>query len=258
MLWELNNPDKSYFDDIPIHAFVDKEALLDFIVMECGDLRVVDNNSGFFYERVRMFFKIHKWNIDKLCESQQYEYEPLDNYHSIEDRKVDRDVAFDSVTDRDQTDDTVTDRGVTEDEHTHKDWTDKGTTDEQDVHYISAYNDLESPEQIGTDKLGRPIYKFNDTEHDRDTIDVSYQKSGDDDIQRDNSIEEGITVKDVLSEDIRKNDVTDEDIIEHKTKSGNNGQSYQSLIEEERKQAQFNIYKWILNHWFHEMMITVW
>lgn len=238
MLWEINNPDKSYFDDIPIHAFVDKEALLDLIVMECGDLRTIDSNSGFFYERVKMFFKIHKWNIDKLCESLQYEYEPLENYHGIEDRKVDRDVAFDSVTDRDQTDDRVTDRG----------WSEKGTNDEQDVHYISAYNDKESPERIGTDSLGRPIYKFNDTEHDRDTIDISYQKSGDEDI----------SVNDVLAEDIRKNDVTDEDIVEHKTKSGNNGQSYQSLIEEERKQAQFNVYKWILNHWFHEMVISVW
>ena len=238
MLWEINNPNKFYLEDCIIHEFIDKETLMDYIFMECCDMRVIDSNSGAFHERVKNFFKIHKWNIDRLCKSLEFKYEPLNNYHGTEQRKLERDIAFDSVTDRDQKDDKVTDR----------DWSEKGSSNEQDVHYVSAYNDKESPEQIGTDSEGRPIYKFNDTEHDRDTITISYSKSGDEDI----------SVNDVLEEDIHKNDVTDEDVVENKSKEGNNGQSYQSLIEEERKQAQFNIYKWILNHWFHELMVCVW
>ena len=362
MLWELNNPNKGYLDGIPIHAFIDREALLDFIVMECGDLRTVDSNSGYFHERVKTFFAIHKWNIDKLCDSLEFDYEPLNNYHGVEDRTLARDVEQNTVTDRDQTDDTVTDRGQTVDTTTDRDQTDKTVTDrnqtddtttdrvvketekterdvstvenvsknqtvkddtttdrgwsesgsgnEEDIHFVSAFNDKESLEQVGVDQFGNPIWKMNDTEHDRDTKTNSYRKSGtedinvlenktttetdktdgtvDEDIDRTKDIDEDVSVndklveniveddtltediivneklkedinvKDVLAEDIHKNDVTDEDVVEHKKKSGNYGQSYQSLIEEERKQAQFNIYKWILNHWFHELMVSVW
>ena len=322
MLWEMNNPDRGYLDDCEIHSFIDKEALMNFIMMETSDLKVVDDNSRMFHDRVKMFFKIHKWNIDKLCESLQFDYLPLNNYHGTEDRTLARDVELDSVTDRDQTDDTVTDRDQTvntvtdrdqtEDEHTardistvedinktqvmhddtvtDRDWTETGSSDEQDVNYVSAFNDKESPELIGYDANGRPIYKFNDTEHDRQTIDISYNKNGtedigvvedknttdtqkrdetvDDDTQRDLNLSEDINVdevlaeditrKDTLAEDIHRNDVTDEDVVQHWQKQGNNGQSYQSLIEEERQQAQFNIYKWILNHWFREMVISVW
>lgn len=322
MLWEMNHPEKDYLDDIPINVFIDKSALLDFIISECGDMTVVDDHSEVFYYRVKTFFRIHKWNIDKLCESMNFEYQPLNNYHGTEDSTKARDIAFKSVTDRDQTDDTVTDRDQvqdkttdrdqtesektdrdistvengekhqkgTDDTTTDRDWTESGKTNETDVHFISAFNEKESPELIGYDSDGYPIYKYNDTEHDRDSISSSYSKKGtedinvltdrstdethsltntvDDDTQRTETITEDIINKDTIrediskkntiSEDITKDDVTDEDIVNHISREGNNGKSYQSLIEEERQQAQFNIYKWILNHWFHEMVVSVW
>lgn len=277
-LWGMNHPGKKFLDDIPIHAFVDKDTLLDYLVLECGCMKTIEQMSELLHFRVKMFFATHKWNIDKLCESLQYEYEPLENYHGTEERIVQRDVEVDTVRDRDQTNESVTDRDQTTDtsnkkdlvdnEHTEKTWSENGSNNETDVHFMSAYNDKESPEQIGTDANGRPIYKYNDTEQYRDAIDASYDKEGRDGTQRDlvqnvtdtknEKVAEDTVINDVLAEDIRDNEVTDEDIVETKNKSGNTGISYQSLIEEERRQAQFNIYKWIMNHWMREIVVAIW
>lgn len=49
-------------------------------------------------------------------------------------------------------------------------------------------------------------------------------------------------------------EVQDETII----RSGNIGKTYQSIIEEERKKAQFNIYRWIMRRFCKELMVGLW
>lgn len=93
------------------------------------------------------------------------------------------------------------------------------------THFISGFNDVRSP----SGKEG-----YIDSEHDRDSGHRNYDKDGKHDTDRDRS----------ETEDMNK--------------SGNDGKTYQSLIEEERKQAQFNLYKWIARHFSLELLVAVW
>lgn len=233
-LWQIANPNKGYLDGIEINAFIDKEALLDFIMMELSDMRVVDSNSGYFHERVKMFFKIHKWNIDKLCSTAELEYDPLNNFGW--EQKRERDTGAN------------TNKAITGSTDTGKEnnWSDNGSGNFNTTHYVSGFNDDESPEPVGTDENGNTIYKYHDTEQYRDAGSSSEKHSG----KSDDTIH--------TEQDSIQNTVFSEDVDETIKRSGNLGTSYQKLIEEEREQAQFNIYKWILNHWCHELMIAVW
>lgn len=322
-LWTLQNPDKDFFDGIELHEAIDKESLLDYLLLEYMYLDTVDTSSRAFHLRVKNFFKIHKWNIDKLCESMLFEYKPLDNYHVNSTVETDRDKKVDTTTDRDQTSTSnkqstntgeesktlkdTTDRNQdidntkntitigeesktdTEKITSEKDWDETDHMTETDLNLVSAFNDIPSPEIISTDPIK---YKYNDTEHDRQQIIADTTKEGTESITTNKnghydidssttvsetgteSLTENITknehydtdtkndlteeLKGHVNEDIIKNEITDEGIVEDSYKYGNIGKSYQSLIEEERKQAQFNIYKWIARHFCRELLISLW
>lgn len=117
------------------------------------------------------------------------------------------------------------------DDNCDRKYQENGKSNETNVNYVSAYNDNTSPDPLGN---------LNDSEHDRQVRTRSYDLSGEE------------TKKE-------QEDITDD---RHKTKdtvwNGNDGQSYQSLIEEQRKAVQFNIYKWIAKHFCKELLIAVW
>lgn len=323
-IWEIKNPEVDFFDGIELHSFIDRDALFDFLLLEYKDMQTVDSDSGLFRRRVKNFFKIHKWNIDKLADTLELKYHTLENVRThqhilydndrttdttstrelTDDETIDRDIVGKDVTDRDVKDKETTekdydetqtiDRDIKETEkigvkdNVDRDWTEKGTDSGTQVNFVSAYNDVPSPE--GTP----PNVHYNDTEHHRDVENGEYSKSGTEDIIKDTNtdrtdnteddtsisktINDDVTRNDSMSEDITKNTTTaddtirdetiNEDIVKNETmaddihedidKFGHDGGSYQSLIEEERKQAQFNIYKWIAKHFCRELLISLW
>lgn len=289
-LWELQNPNAGYLSTAEINPAIDKQALEEYLLSEFGEMQALYGTVSLFIGKVNSFFKIHKYNIDKLCETLNYEYDPLNNFgwertqrtDSTEDTTMDRDRNLKFDTERNTTDnqnkniDFDTNRTTTDDntETTDRTKTTTGNISETNVHFVSAFNDDESPEQIGTDIYGHPIYKYNDTEEYRNTISQSNTETVKDtgtvkdnrDIVtggKDKTVEtlsdtENKTGTDTTKETINDvgKKVGDENIVEKK--KGNLGKSYQSLIEEERRLAEFNIYKWIGNHFSKELLISVW
>lgn len=210
-LWEVQN-DSGFWDSFILNEIVNKTALINYLMLEYGEMSTIDNDSRVFRHRVETFFQTHKWNIDKLAESLEFEYDPIHNsrWHEKEDWTRDENIDFTRVHD--------------------DDWTEDGRTDETDTNYVSAYNDTESRE-------GNII----DVEHHRDVIDIDYDKKGTDDY------------------------TTDEDTSEHEEYHQTHDEwghkqnnTFQQLIEEERQQAQFNIYKWIGKHFCLECLISIW
>lgn len=204
----MQHPNEGFFDAITIHADVNKKDLLNFLLLEYSEMRTIDGNSERFYLHVINFFNIHKWNIDKLIESQNFTYNPLDTYHGTEHR----------------TEDISTVENVDTDVDYHED----GSGSTHTVNFVSGFNDVRSPN-------GKT---YIDSEHDRQEQTTSYEKDGNSTTDKDRTQEVG------------------ED--EHIKKEGNDGKTYQSLIEEERAQAEFNLYKWIARHFSRELLVCVW
>lgn len=439
-IWEIHYPDKGFFDDITIttNNNLDKEALLDYLLLEYGNMTTIDDDSRIFHRRVKTFFKTHIWNIDKLMETLEYDYEPLRNTvwkrtdRTIENIKDTRDEKVNAVGNvngttsdeleahstkdengtQDRTENTVqkktgeltTDNTITTTESSTENTntknnktinetiggndktiesgktggsdtttesektegtdttteseitngTDKTTTSGNTkesgtiISLVSAYNQNESPEQIGTNTLGEPIYRYNDTEHDRQTsnktitnaetadfttnrninsttefttnrtnsttTDFNTNRTNDNTTDfttnRNNSTIESDTEDSDTTRNSNKNQkenetentienttanktdklVTNDNIaiIQNQTKnekistdskedkttdekynrdrfnnldieySGTEGQSFQSLIEEQRRLVEFNIYKWIGRHFSVELLISIW
>lgn len=210
--WRIVHQTNSFWDSFILNNKLDRNALIDYLMLEYGDMVVLDDSIYTFRLRVETFFKTHKWNIDKLTESLDFEYDPIHNTKWHRHEKWDRDETIDVHQNRDN------------------EWTENGHTDETDTNYVSAFNDPESRE-------GSIV----DTEHDRTVVDIDYHKDGTDDTITDtNTVENEGYVGDV-------------DETGHK-----NNHTYQQLIEEERQQAQFNIYKWIARHFSTELLITIW
>lgn len=222
-IWEMKH-NGNFFDEITLHQLVDKDALVNYLMMEYQDMITIDSDSGMFHFRVVNFFKTHKWNIDKLAESLNFYYNPIGNvnYHLHNKWARDESIARDEDIDSEKVED--------------DDWTETGHTDETDTNYVSAFNDVESRE-----------HNIVDSEHHRDVIDIDYNKQGTDD-------------KTTMYHETQDEDtVEDEDYDGTVDKWGHDSpNSFQELIEEERQQAQFNIYKWIGKHFCLELLVSIW
>lgn len=232
-LWNIthsNNQD--FWDSFVLNNIVDRQGLIDYLLLEFGDMTVIDDYSDVFRHRVENFFIVHKWNIDKLAESLMFEYDPIGNtrWHGQDWHH----------TDNDETTDWKRNETINTDKVEDNDWTESGHTDETDTNYVSAFNDPESRE-------GSIV----DTEHHRDTVDLTYNKEGTNDTVTDIDVTENETFHQFV--DANEDHSGTEDEWGHR-----NNHSFQQLIEEERKQAQFNIYKWIASHFCNELLVAVW
>lgn len=241
-LWEIATgiPGTDYLNDCAISDKISKPDLWDYLMFEFMDMSVVDSDSRFFHERVKNFFAIHKWNIDELLKSLDYEYDPLNNTHWKQNEVSDEHYT------RDRDDNWQRDETIDKTDDWDRQYDEKGNKSGSDVNFVSAYNDNKSPEGVG-DKV-----VYNDEEHDRQTHSETYSFEGNEHKQE--QIHQ--------TEDETKNEQEDITDDTHKNKdttwSGNKGQSYQSLIEEQRQTVQFNIYKWIARHFCKELLIAVW
>lgn len=67
------------FEDIVLDERVDKETMVSVLLDECGALESVYNTTPTFKYFSDLFFKKYQWNIKKLADSLEFEYDPLKN-----------------------------------------------------------------------------------------------------------------------------------------------------------------------------------
>lgn len=131
-LWQMNHPGAHYLDGAPLNDKIDKEDLWDLIQSEFNFMMVTEQDSTTYHYRVLQFFKIHKYNFDKLVDSQHFDYDPIDNFR------------WKQVT--------------TADTSTQNRYTNNKDGNSEMVNLVSAFNDIPSPSGN----------TYNDTEKERD------------------------------------------------------------------------------------------
>lgn len=277
-----------YFSNIQLDKRLDKDTLVNFIFMEFGQLNTLDSDTSTFKSRMEYFFLIHEYNIKKLLDSMYYDYNPLTTvdmkYHrkshydqfDDENKNDTRDLRTtfwenfvdDEITDTDSNTDTTNNSTYNEDTSGHKE--NSASTNETDMHFVSAYN------KYGA--IGDPdaINQSGDVEKSRDTIRASSEaseetngnKKGNTNDIGTETFSQGVdrdreytkTSENTDAEKkvgVRTNDM-DRDEEEDRTEYGNNGRfAYQQLIEKERELAEINIYKWIIRHMAKELFVGV-
>lgn len=294
-IWKIQNPTNEYFEGMTINAAINRDSLFNWLMYEYANMEVIDDDSGAFHDHVKYFFEIHDWNISKLVETTLLTYNPLTDYKWEQDRLLDRGVVStdsktgnknviseetengtNSKTTSGQTDGTTngtnskTTSGKT-DGTISGEWEEERKSNGSDINLVSAFNDLPAT-----------LNSLKDTERDRTVSETTQNNNGTNSETKGETTsgtesgttsettnettsgtEQGTTAKTgtgtedtVTSENA--NGKIDEDVAEHIERSGIQNNTYQSLIEAERKQAEFNIYKWIGRHFCKELLIAVW
>ena len=111
----MNHPGKKFLDDIPIHAFVDKDTLLDYLVLECGCMKQWSGHG-----LLRSHLSGHGHVLYLL---------PRLFVLSVPLFRGSSPKAHTHTTD------TANKKDLVDNEHTEKTWSENGSNDETDVHF---------------------------------------------------------------------------------------------------------------------------
>lgn len=79
-LWTIKNPGKNFFDGMLLPKAFTQDFLYNLILMEYDDMEVLYNNSELFHRHVSLFWDKNTPVFDKLSETTEYQYEPLDDH----------------------------------------------------------------------------------------------------------------------------------------------------------------------------------
>lgn len=80
---QLRNDD--LFEDMILPDHLDKEVVLNSILIECGELPVMWADYPFLKNHIRVWFKRKKPIFDKMVELKELEFNPLYNYDRFEE-----------------------------------------------------------------------------------------------------------------------------------------------------------------------------
>ena len=75
------------FEDMILPDHLDKEVVLNSILIECGELPVMFPDYPFMKNQIRVWFKRKKPIFDKMVELMEMEFNPLYNYDRFEEYK---------------------------------------------------------------------------------------------------------------------------------------------------------------------------
>lgn len=86
----LNGLGTSLFNNIqlPDSDLIEKETLVNTIMLECGEFEVLYNNPEFMQFATENFFKKHYRTFDKWVQALAIKYSPLENYDRIEEETI--------------------------------------------------------------------------------------------------------------------------------------------------------------------------
>ena len=125
-----NNIDdmEKFYADIDIDERIDKSTLVDVLLDECGAMDALYSTTGTFKYFSDNFFKKYKWNIGKLLDTLDLEYDPIKN----------KNVEWTETTSIEQNLDTAEESG--ENRNRKNTGTQKNEYDEDETNTISAMN----------------------------------------------------------------------------------------------------------------------
>lgn len=83
----LQSQNDSLFKDIVLPTGIDKQILVDTIVLKCAELEVYYFNPGYMKEVTNHFFKKHYNTFEKWVEGLSVTWNPIENYDRYEDWK---------------------------------------------------------------------------------------------------------------------------------------------------------------------------
>lgn len=124
-LWRLQNQDEFYFNDIVLDERLNKEDLYKMIITEYMNMLVLYANPQLFKTTVKLFFLKNKERISDLIDTTVLNYDPLENYSTVETGRLDR---------------TGT-KGFTQADNRTENIAREGNT--TSTHYVSAFNNVQ-------------------------------------------------------------------------------------------------------------------
>ena len=262
----------SFFSECIIDERLDRDVVIMSIIDECGAMRPLYNVSQTMKVFTENWFKKYRWNIEKLCDTLDFEYDPLTN------KKTD----WTETTEIEQN--LVTEEGIEES----KEKKNTGTQKVEDTGTQKMENTgTQKMENTGTQKMentGTQKTEYNeDVENTTSAMNANdYQPDNNsetvgestrtDDLEstrtdnlestRTDNLEstrtDNLTETESRSNDRDKSENLDWSETDTHTETGMSGSlSYQDLIEKERKIAQFSIYNWIAKKYASEMFLLV-
>lgn len=124
-LWRIQNQNEFYFNDIVLDERLNKEDLYNMILTEYMNMLVLYANPQLFKTTVKLFFLKNKDRISDLIDTTVLNYDPLENYSTVETGKLDR---------------TGT-KGFTQADNRTENIAREGNT--TSTHYVSAFNNVQ-------------------------------------------------------------------------------------------------------------------
>lgn len=221
----------SLYENIVLDNRLDKETLIGVLLDECGACESLYNTSPTFKYFSDLFFKKYQWNIKKLADSLEFEYDPLKN----------KNLQWTETTNIEQNLDTD------EDTSESRNRLNTGTQTKNDTGTQgNQYNETET----------NTISAMNSNDYQPDNkseTDGGNTRTDNLQSQRTDNLNEAITATTGRN---KAEDLTWEETDTH-NESGIVNTSYQELIEKERKVAQFSIYGWIAKKYRNELFLLV-
>ena len=286
---------ESIFADIDIDARLDKHVLIGSILDECGAMDAIYTTTPTFKYFSDNFFKKYKWNIGKLIDTLEFQYNPLENKKLdwVETTDIRQDLDTSEQTDAERNKEntgtqttqntgtqTTADTGTqttadTGTQTTHQTGTqtteDTGTQvndySETTTNTISAMNSSSYEPDNRSEKAGSNT-RTDDLTSER-TDDLTNQRTDNLTSQRTDNLTSQRTDNltnlrtDALAENVtstnareKSEDLTWDETDTH-SEHGTNNVLYQDLIEKERKVAQFSVYGWISRKYAKELFLLV-
>lgn len=230
--------DNTVFDGVVVPEGIDRQLVINQIMMDCGLLESVYSTPGSFALAVRQWFATHQWTFEHLLKVVQAEYSPIENTdryseHTIGTKRAETENTSGSRTlDRNVQDSRTTEDSLSTDTDTEGDTSSENT--------VSAYNS--SNYQPDSKVTG----SNSSSAHSTSNEDISEKGSTDEDVSEEQS-----------GERTAASDQT-ETYDEHT--HGNIGvTTNQQMINEELAMLKaFNIYQFISNLFMDDFCILVW
>lgn len=217
-IW-LQKNNQSVFDLLSLPEGIDKDTVVDNIILECGEFETLYSDPFFMRSAIGTWSNKHYRTFEKWIAALNLEYNPLENY----DRQEDWIDTGDENTKTKFTDDTTTE-------------TDSSTTSEGSSNQNGNTEDLVS------------AYDSN-----------SYQESEKHVIDTDEDHTDEVTSNTKLTNDSEQNTEGEKDTIDKHTGRihGNIGVTSQQMLQSELDIARFNIIQEITNLFMTELCICV-
>lgn len=243
-IWALKNNSQNPMEMLTTTAEFDSRIDVDVlaldIVQTCGAMTPVFNRTDVFVIMHKQFF--NKWSeqISKLLDTLELDYSPLENYSRLEERITNNK--------RNREDINKINKNILE---KNNDVLSKVDTRTENENYGETINDsTENKVSAYNESLYQPENK-SDTNTDTETTRNSNVNINSTDTRNVNRNIENSNNE----ERNRAEENNEEEVI--KTHGMNGNYSYQKLLEDERKVAEFNIYQWITNKYMEVMMLCV-